>query len=156
MPEIRYNGRWDFHRHEYQTQWPWILETGKQMSIADDPVRPELSLEFRLSHGREIYSTRGAIVCIAYCNDIPKKVDDLNKMAGLDNAIFYTVWSYRKGAGRDIITLMLDYFKTEKPWLKRFVTLSPKTEMAHNFHLNNGAVVLQRNRQSVNYEYILL
>jgi len=48
---------------------------------------------------------------------------------------------------------MLDYFKAEKPWLKRFVTLSPKTEMAHNFHIKNGAFVFRKNRQSVNYEY---
>ena len=153
MPQIRLNNRMDFRRVDYDEDWPWLLTQGKQMSIADDPVRPELSLEFRNSHGREIYSTSYAIVCVAYCNDIPKKVTDLNKMAGLDNAIFYTVWSYKKGAGRDILTVTVDYLKETKPYLKRFVTLSPKTEMAHKFHINNGAFIFRENKQTINYEY---
>jgi len=38
--------------------------------------------------------------------------------------------------------------------VKRFITLSPQTEMARRFHLRNGAVVLQVNTTSVNYEYL--
>ena len=59
-----------------------MLSTGKRMSIADDPVRPELSLDFRLSHGREIYTTFNAVVCVAYCDDIPAEVSDLNSGRG--------------------------------------------------------------------------
>lgn len=153
MEQIKACNRWDFNRIQYHSDWPWMLKTGKQMSIADDPVRPELSLDFRLSHGREIYTTFNAVVCVAYCDDIPAEVSDLNKMAGLHNAIFYTIWSYKKGAGRDMIDLMQTYLQASKPYLKRFVTLSPKTEMAHKFHINNGAFVFRKNETSVNYEY---
>ena len=37
--------------------------------------------------------------------------------------------------------------------LKRFVTLSPKTELAKRFHLKNGAIVYRENDETVNYEY---
>jgi len=40
------------------------------------------------------------------------------------------------------------------PTITRFVTLSPKTEMARRFHLKNGAVVFRENEETVNYEYI--
>jgi hypothetical protein len=39
-------------------------------------------------------------------------------------------------------------------YIKRFVTLSPKTEMAKRFHLKNGAIVFRENEETVNYEYI--
>ena len=39
------------------------------------------------------------------------------------------------------------------PHIKRFVTLSPKTEMAKKFHLRNGATELQENETTVNFEY---
>jgi len=31
--------------------------------------------------------------------------------------------------------------------------MSPKTEMARNFHYKNGARLLQANEETVNYEY---
>ena len=37
--------------------------------------------------------------------------------------------------------------------LNRLVTLSPLTEMARNFHLNNSAVELQVNEETQNFEY---
>ena len=37
-------------------------------------------------------------------------------------------------------------------WLSSFV-LSPLTEMARNFHLNNGALQLQVNEETQNFEY---
>ena len=36
--------------------------------------------------------------------------------------------------------------------LNRLVTLSPLTEMACNFHLNNGAIELQVNKETQNFE----
>jgi len=35
----------------------------------------------------------------------------------------------------------------------RFVTLSPKTEMARKFHHSNGAITLSENEVTDNYEY---
>ena len=37
--------------------------------------------------------------------------------------------------------------------LNRLITLSPLTEMARNFHLNNGAIELQVNEDTQNFEY---
>ena len=37
--------------------------------------------------------------------------------------------------------------------LNRLITLSPLTEMARNFHLNNRAVELQVNEETQNFEY---
>ena len=91
--------------------------------------------------------------CVAFCDEVPRTEKQLTTMAGLDIAVFYTVWSYKKGSGSEILNLLLPYFKDKKPWVKRFVTLSPKTEMAHNFHIKNGAELLRTNRLTVNYEY---
>jgi len=135
------------------SDWPFLLN-GK-MDIKDDPIRPNLSLRFRYSHGREVYANRRAVVCVAYCDGIPKTVNDLTKMAGIDNIVFYTIWSYEKGAGSALVSSMQKYIKSAQPWIKRCITLSPKTEMAHCFHIKNGAIVLQENHSSVNYEYII-
>ena len=62
--------------------------------------------------------------------------------------IFYTVWSYEKGYGRNILNELLPLLQTE-----RFVTLSPKTEMAKRFHLRNGAKLISDNETSYNFEY---
>ena len=62
--------------------------------------------------------------------------------------IFYTVWSYEKGYGRLILNYLLPMLKT-----KRFVTLSPKTEMAYKFHIRNGAKLISDNKKSYNFEY---
>ena len=68
-------------------------------------------------------------------------------------AVFYTVWSYEKGAGREIVFKTVDWIKENKPHILRFVTLSPKTKMAERFHLRNGAVLLAENKESNNFEY---
>ena len=39
--------------------------------------------------------------------------------------------------------------------IQRFVTLSPKTDMAHRFHIGNGAGILRENASTINYEYHL-
>ena len=39
------------------------------------------------------------------------------------------------------------------PEIKRFVTLSPLTEVARRFHTRNGAVELQVNSETQNFEY---
>lgn len=131
----------------YADPWPEILTWEK------DPVRPELNREFRHMHGREVYTNEGAIICVAYCNDVPKTVEDLTTMVGLDHAVFYTVWSKVGGAGRLLVTDLWKHMLMTKPYIKRYVTLSPKTEMAWNFHIKNGAILLNENEESDNYEY---
>jgi hypothetical protein len=67
--------------------------------------------------------------------------------------MFYTVWSYDKGAGREVVFAVTDWIKQNMPEVDRFVTLSPPTEMARKFHTRNGAVELQHNGETVNFEY---
>ncbi len=132
---------------KYGDNWP------KNLHWTEDPVRPELSREFRHTAGREVFTNDGAIICVAYCNDVPKTVEDLTTMIGLNHAIFYTVWSRRPGHGRLLVTDLWKSMLMTRPWIERFVTLSPKTQMAWNFHIKNGAVLLSRNEESDNYEY---
>ena len=132
--------------------------------VSDDPVRPELDLEFRLSPGRTVYALTEdgeykAAICLAYCNDVPTTVKELDKLSqatinGTHSsiAVAYTVWGKKPRAGRKIITDLMEIIKKDDT-VHRLVTLSPKTAMAKKFHLNNGAFVLQLNTETDNYEY---
>ena len=129
--------------------------------IHDDPVRPHLPMAWRVSNGREVYGLADddgimrSIVCVAYTNDVAITEDDLNRTDNPNTAMFYTVWSYAKGAGREIIFNTAEVIKRDKPHIKRFVTLSPLTDMAEKFHLRNGATFLQRGDTCQNFEYHL-
>ena len=134
----------------------------------DDPVRPHLSLSWRVQSGREVYgleSNKGdieAVICVGYTNDIPiteHELDYYSQAACQDGqhgnvAVFYTVWSYAKGAGRRMVLETAEYLKKERG-IKRFVTLSPLTEMAEKFHLRNGAELLAKGNECQNFEYTL-
>ncbi len=72
-----------------------------------------------------------------------------------DTAVFYTIWSYQKGAGRNLIVDASEWITANRPTIKNLVTLSPKTEMAERFHIRNGAVKWRENEDSVNYAYQL-
>jgi len=122
-----------------------------QVKIKDDPVR-DVSYTFRTTQGRNIYTIQDkAVVCIANTFELPITMQEL-EMYSQKNAkeftIFYTVWSYEKGYGRTILNELLPLLQTE-----RFVTLSPKTEMAKKFHLRNGAKLISDNKTSYNFEY---
>ena len=127
--------------------------------IKDDPVRPEISAEFRVSENSFISSiVEGedpkAMVCVRLCDAVPSSVAELTQEAVAPTAaIFYTIWSYAPGAGRELLVNTVEEIKKRFPNITRFVTLSPKTEMARRFHLKNGAEVFRENADSVNYEY---
>ena len=142
----------------------------EKCDISDDPVRPELSNEFRTSYGRKIYGVKyqneiHAVMCFAFTNEIPKTVsqlDSLSKDAFLQSAnrgqqvgkiaIAYTVWSKKKGGGKLIVKEVYKMIKKSNH-LNRLITLSPLTDMARKFHLRNGAVELQVNDETQNFEY---
>ena len=142
----------------------------EKCDTSDDPVRPELSNEFRTSYGRKIYGVKyqneiHAVMCFAFTNEIPKTVsqlDSLSKDAFLQSAnrgqqvgkiaIAYTVWSKKKGGGKLIVKEVYKMIKKSNH-LNRLITLSPLTEMARKFHLRNGAVELQVNDETQNFEY---
>ena len=135
-----------------------------------DPVRPELDNEFRTSYGRKIFGVKykdeiHAIMCFAFTNKIPKTVkelDNLSKDAFLQSAlrdqkvgqiaIAYTVWSKKKGGGKLIVNEVFKKIKKSNH-LNRLITLSPLTDMARKFHLRNGAIELQVNSDTQNFEY---
>ena len=145
----------------------------KECDISKDPVRPELDNDFRTSYGRKIYGVKykdeiHAVMCFAFTNKIPKTVkelDLLSKDAFLQSAqrsqkigkiaIAYTVWSTKKGGGKLIVKEVFKVIKKSNH-LNRLVTLSPLTEMARNFHLRNGAVEVQINETTQNFEYKVL
>ena len=86
----------------------------KKCNPSEDPVRPELDNDFRTGYGRKIYGVKykgeiHAVMCFAYTNEIPKSVEELEKLstdAFLQSAmrdqkvgkiaIAYTVWSKKK------------------------------------------------------------
>lgn len=127
--------------------------------IKDDPVRPEIPVEDRIGQNRTIFvleqdGAPSAVVCVSFQDFVPTLVSQLiPSQAEPQTAIFYTIWSYKAGAGRDLIMAARKHILETMPSVQRFVTLSPKTEMARRFHLKNGAAVLQENGDTVNYEY---
>ena len=140
------------------------------MNITEDPVRPELDVIFRTSYGRRIFGVKYnkkicAIMCFGFTNEVPTTVKELDLMtrdAYLRSvrrdqnigqiAIAYTIWSKKKGGGKLIVKEVFKMIKKSNH-LNRLITLSPLTEIARNFHLNNGAIELQVNQETQNFEY---
>ena len=129
--------------------------------IKDDPVRPELTPEFRVNSNSRIFVLRDdetqeplAVTCVKFLSEIPQDVTDLAELAvNTNTAVFYTIWSYAAGAGRRLIQEAQQQIREERPEVNTYVTLSPKTEMARKFHLKNGAEVFRENPDTVNYLY---
>lgn len=130
------------------------------MLIKDDPVRPEIPVEQRVDQKGCVYVLEDdngepmAVTCVKFLGKIPESVEDLADVAvNTSTAVFYTIWSYAAGAGRELITAAQKDIKSQKPEVETFVTLSPKTDMARRFHHKNGAKTYRENTDSVNYLY---
>jgi hypothetical protein len=127
--------------------------------IKDDPVRPHIPLEQRVNDLAEILLLKAgeevlAATCMQFLKDIPEDEQDLLELAGTkDVAVFYTIWSYKPGAGAELLKQAASWLLNEYKDIKAIVTLSPQTEMAKRFHLKNGASVRRQNETSVNYQY---
>lgn len=140
----------------------FIKEIGNALLdfIKDDPVRPEISKDFRVSNGRMVAALveeeqPTAMVCVSFHDFIPEDVNDLNTTAVVPTtAVFYTIWSYKAGKGRELLIQAVREIQKTHPSVTRFVTLSPKTDVARRFHLRNGAIIFRENVDSTNYEYI--
>ena len=161
-------------KKNYDNFFEWVKGASlielKSCDIKEDPVRPELDIVFRRSYGRKIYGVQykkeiHAIMCFGFTNEIPKTVKELDlmtrdaylKSAQRDQnigqiAIAYTIWSKKKGGGKLIVKEVFKEIKKTNH-LNRLITLSPLTEMARSFHLNNGAIELQVNEETQNFEY---
>jgi hypothetical protein len=131
--------------------------------LNDDPVRPEIPKEFRVSPNSEIIVSKDdldeptAVVCVQYRDSVPRSKQELIEYTYSKDpeqvAVFYTIWSYRAGAGRSLINSARAHIERTRPTVTQYVTLSPKTEMARVFHTRNGASVLNDNPDSINYWY---
>ena len=161
-------------KEKFHTFFDWVkgaeLVELKTCNVNEDPVRPELDIKFRTEYGRKIYGVKYrkeicAIMCFGFTTEIPKtgeEVDMLTNDAHLQStlrdqnvgkiAIAYTIWSKKKGGGKLIVKEVFKKIKKSNH-LNRLVTLSPLTEMARNSHLNNGAIELQVNEETQNFEY---
>jgi len=147
----------------------WIRKTKfiqlDTIDVSEDPVRPELDVEWRTSFNRKIYGLEyngkvEAIMCLAFTNAVPHTVRELDLMCKVsiyeDNAdtiVAYTVWSRKKGAGQKIMKEAIKYAK--KDGFNKLVTLSPLTPMATHYHIRNGAKLISLNESTQNFEYIL-
>ena len=143
----------------------WIKKTElvelNEINTADDPIRPELNNEFRTTQGRKIFGLKYSdeiegVVCIAFTSDIPATVKELELMSTIESkakiAVAYTLWSFKKGAGKKIMRELLKYMK-EKNHLDSVMTLSPLTPMATHYHIRNGAKLIKINPTTQNFEY---
>ena len=150
--------------------YKWVKGTElvilEDIDVKEDPVRPELTLEWRKDYGRQIFGLKyedsiEGVVCVAYTKDVPQSVRELELMSenasmksDADTAVAYTVWSRKRGAGKEIITKLMEHVQKNTE-LKRMVTLSPLTPMATHFHIRNGAKLIKHNPDTQNFEYKL-
>ena len=132
------------------------------IDVTSDPVRPELSLEWRKAFGRKIFALEQddetlAVICLAFTNDVPQSIRELDLMCqgvGKKNiAVAYTVWSNRRGSGFRIVQKVVEYAKIQE--FDRLVTLSPLTPVSSHFHIRNGARLIAINPTTQNFEYKL-
>ena len=136
------------------------------IDVSEDPVRPELTLGFRIMQGRKIFGLKyndeiEAIVCVAFCPEVPFTVREMDYMSQAANqdgqrgqiCVAYTVWSRKRGAGKEIINKLAVWADEQN--FERLVTLSPLTPMATHFHIKNGAKQVHINDETQNFEYKL-
>ena len=96
-----------------------------------------------------------SVLCVAHLDGIPINEDELLSFSNGNISDFYSVWSNKKGSGRKIVFDTLDLLKSQHS-NNRYVTMSPKTEMAMKFHTDNGAKLLQENPLTYNFEYTII
>jgi len=136
---------------EYKVKLKTVISP-EDVRLEDDPVRKGIDYHFRTTNGRRIFTIPDkAVVCTANTFQLPKNMVELERYSdpsAEEFTIFYTVWSYERGYGRLILNYLLPLLNTS-----RYVTLSPKTEMAVKFHTRNGAKMIADNDESYNFEY---
>ena len=143
----------------------WIKKTElvqlSEINPEDDPVRPELDNEFRISNGRKIFGLKynneiEGVVCIAFTNELPATVKELDLMSVSEKdsqiAIAYTLRSLKKGAGKKIMKELLKYMKQQNN-IDSIMTLSPLTPVATHYHIRNGAKLIKINPTTQNFQY---
>ena len=158
------------YKNKIEDFFKWVKGTElvelDDIDVSEDPVRPELTLGFRILHGRKIFGLKydgeiEAIVCVAMCPEVPFTVREMDYMSQAANQdgqrgeilVAYTVWSRKRGAGKEIINKLAEWADMQN--FGRLVTLSPLTPMATHFHIKNGAKQIKVSEKTQNFEYKL-
>lgn len=150
--------------------------------IKDDPVRPDLfdNDKVRFSGPFRVYAEVNdetgeiaAVVCILVCKFVPQGEDQIRavaagklteieeqlaereKLLGALGTVLcpYSIWSYQRGHGSKLIQNLLEAVPVMYPEVDAVITMSPLTDQAMKFHINNGAEIFSANEDTVNYEY---
>ena len=111
----------------------------------DDPVRPHLTEEFRLSNNRlglALIDNNNckAAVCIVISNEVPINEIELEEFSSEKTdieksiAIFYTIWSYDKGCGRKMLFKAVDWLQKNKP---KIIDVIPKIKKRNTRRISN-------------------
>lgn len=128
-----------------------------------DPVRPHIPLTSRANFNSRMLvlmddqSQIQSVLCVSFSDRVITSESDLFTYRGTNPtvAMLYSIWSVHKGGGALMIPAAKSWICAAVPHVQRIVTLSPQTEMARRFHLKNGAMELQVNTDTVNFEYEL-
>jgi hypothetical protein len=150
--------------------------------IKDDPVRLKLfkdnskRFEDPFHVYAEINDETGeiaAVVCTIVCKFVPQdeyqiKLVAMGKTKQIEEQLKereethgelgvvlcpYSIWSYQRGHGRNLINNLLEAVPILHPEADALITMSPHTKTALKFHVGNGAVIVGHGEGSVNYEY---
>ena len=153
-------------RYKYEFDFfSWIKKTElvelDGVNPSDDPVRPELDNEFRTSKGRKIFGLKykddiEGIACFAFTNEIPATIKEMDLMSVEEDQatipIAYTLWSFKKGAGKKIMKELHEY-TISRELFETIITISPFTPVATHYHIRNGARLIKINPTTQNFEY---
>lgn len=150
--------------------------------IKDDPVRLKLfknnskRFEDPFHVYAEVNDETGeiaAVVCTIVCKFVPQdeyqiklvawgktkqieeQLKEREELHGELGVVLcpYSIWSYQRGHGRKLINNLLEAAPILHPEVDAVITMSPHTDTAMRFHLNNGAGIFSTNDACVNYEY---
>ena len=150
--------------------------------IEDDPVRPDMFKDdsVRFEDPFHVYAEVNdetgeiaAVVCVVACKFVPQYELQLRaiakgRLAEIEEALEereaehgalgtvlcpYSIWSYQKGHGSQLINNLLEATPLMHPEVDAVITMSPHGPMAMKFHLRNGAGLFSSNEDTVNYEY---
>ena len=112
----------DFFKQNRSTELVELTD----IDVSEDPVRPELDFSAFICRKKNLYSLKyenniGAIVCVAYTNEVPttvREMDYMSQVACQDNQcvkLRYDIPNLRKrGAGREIINKLYDFLKLKE------------------------------------------
>ena len=87
--------------------------------------------------------------------ELQKRLKEEEELSAGTTLCPYSIWSYAKGAGRRLITNLLESIPVLHPDVEHVITMSPLTEQAYKFHIRNGAQKVSTNKSTVNYLYEL-